>query len=625
MPAENPVEPAFDLIAPRRGPAWARTALSGLNALCKKVTGLAALQAFYGEIRAMPGDECFTDKILAGLNVRVEVGEGGHLRIPRTGPLVVVANHPFGGVEAAALASLLLAVRPDVKFLANHMLSRAPELNDLILPVDPFHSRDSARFNLASMKKAIRWIRSGGLLAIFPAGKVAHYQISRRGVSDPAWQVSIGQLIRTLNAPVLPVYFPGRNGLFFQLAGLAHPLLRTGLLVREFLNKRGCVLAPRVGRPIPAAKLKELPSDEELINYLRHRTYLLAAREDCVSETLNPPPAPVIPPPPRETLQREVETLPQEQKLWVNGKFEVYRAGYDQIPRLMEEIGRLREMTFREAGEGTGRSCDLDEFDTRYVQLFLWNREKCELVGAYRLGLSDLILAGHGKDGFYTSRLFDYPERLIAAISPGIELGRSFVRLEYQRSYLPLLLLWRGIGSFLIQKPWYRYLFGAVSMSSRYQPFSRELLVSHLSLHYDCAELSRLVRGRLPLRRAGLKAGPAAGLSLRISGFEELSEIISDLEPDAKGLPVLFRKYLELGGRFLAFHQDGDFHNALDGLVLVDLPRSNPRVLEFYMGRGGAARYLGYHGVGEPGREAWERASGLPPQGPREWQPAPLS
>jgi len=223
MPAGADMDSMFDLILPGSGPFWMRKVRAGVNALLKGVAGLTALESLYREIRNTPGESCITDKILSGLGITLEVTEGGLKRIPRTGPLVVVANHPFGGVEAAALASLLGSVRPDVKFLANHILSRAPELNELILPVDPFHTSDSAQSNLATMRKAILWVRSGGLLAIFPAGEVAHYQISRRQVTDPVWQPSIGRLIRTLKAPVLPICFPGRNSWFFQTRGLGPP------------------------------------------------------------------------------------------------------------------------------------------------------------------------------------------------------------------------------------------------------------------------------------------------------------------------------------------------------------------------------------------------------------------
>jgi len=596
MPAECDVDAMFELINPGPGHFLSRKTRSWLNQLLMKFTGLEGLRDLYLQIHSTENDIRFTDKILACLGVKLEVISGGLSRVPKTGPLVVVANHPYGGVEAAALASLLLSVRHDVKFLANHLLARVPELIGLILPVDPFHSRHAARSNLAPIKKAIQWVRCGGVLAIFPAGEVAHYQLSKGQVTDPIWQTSIGHLIRTLQAPVLPVFFSGRNSLAFQTVGLLHPRIRTALLVHEFLNKRGRILSARVGRPIPFNLLKGIPSSGDLLEYLRQRTYLLGAHKDqsgpCNPEIPSPPLNAQIP---REVLEKEVEGLPGEQKLNQSGDLEVMLATYDQTPCLMQEIGRLREVTFRAAGEGSGKSLDLDEFDKTYVQLFIWNRRKGEVVGAYRMGLTDLILNRHGKDGFYTSRLFEYPESFLASISPGIELGRSFVRQDYQRSYLPLLLLWRGIGKFLASKPWYRYLFGAVSMSSSYHRFSRQLLVSHLTREYNCSDLARMVRPRNPAPRDRVADHFLGRLNLKISGLDELSDIISELEQDEKGLPVLFHKYLELGGRLLAFNLDPHFNNTLDGLIFVDLTQASRRLLEFYMGKECADRYLNYH------------------------------
>ena len=596
MPLESNVEAIFNLAVSGPGPFLARKIRSGLNLFLMKLTGLEGLRNLYLQIRATETGARFTDRILTCLGVKLEVSGSGLDRIPQSGPLVVVANHPYGGMEAAALASLLLSVRQDVKFLANHLLARVPELESLILAVDPFHSRTSARSNLASLKRAIQWVHSGGLLAIFPAGEVAHYRLSKGRVSETVWQASIGQLIRCLKAPVLPVFFAGRNSLTFQMAGLLHPRIRTALLVHEFLNKRGRVISARMGRPIPFSRLEGMSSNGDLMEYLRQRTFLLAARKGQPgSSSPGTPFPPVSPQTSKEILRREVDGLPTEQKLTQSGELEVLFAAHDQIPRMMQEIGRLRELTFRDAGEGSGRSLDLDEFDASYTQLFIWNHKKEDVVGGYRMGQTDLLLASKGKKGFYTSGLFDYPEALLQVLSPGIELGRSFVCPEYQRSYLPLLLLWRGISAFLCRRPWYRYLFGAVSMSAKYQHLSRELLATHLSRHHSCADLACLVKGRNPLRRGGWQMFRRKRPGLDIRGFDELSDIISDLEPDSKGAPILFRKYLELGGQFLAFHQDPEFNHTLDGLVFVDLPQANRRLLDFYMGKEGAARYLAYH------------------------------
>jgi putative hemolysin len=629
MAAECNVDAMFDLIDPGPSHFLSPKARSRLNALLMKLTGLEGLRVLYRQIRSTETDTRFTDKILTCLMVKLEVNGGGLGRIPKTGPLVVVANHPYGGVEAAALPSLLLSSRHDVKILANHLLARVPELASLILPVDPFHGRHSAQSNLASVRRAVQWVCSGSALAIFPAGEVAHFQLSKGQVTDPVWQTSIGQLIRSLKAPVLPIFFPGCNSFIFQLAGLLHPKMRTALLVHEFLKKRGAVVSVRIGRPIPFDRLKEMPSSGELMEYLRQRTYLLAAQKDQPEPSSPGISLPLISPQtPTEFLQKEVDGLPTGQKLTRSGELEVLFARYDQIPCLMQEIGRLREVTFRAAGEGSGKSLDLDEFDRTYLQLFIWNRRRGELVGAYRLGLTDLILNRQGQEGFYTGRLFEYRESFLASISPGIELGRSFVRPDYQRSYLPLLLLWRGIGKFLTLKPWYRYLFGAVSMSSSYHNFSRRLLVSHLSRDYNSTDLAHMVRPRNPVRKDRLADHAVGRLSMKIKGLDDLSDIISDLEQDDKGLPVLFRKYLELGGRLLAFNLDPQFNNTLDGLIFVDLPQANRRLLEFYMGRDCAARYLRYHlemdriRRNPTGLEDGTRKGGAPEKGAKKWRPA---
>jgi len=121
----------------------------------------------------------------------------------------------------------------------------------------------------------------------------------------------------------------------------------------------------------------------------------------------------------------------------------------------LQEIGRLRELTFRAAGEGSGKTSDIDLFDAYYLHLFLWDREANAIVGAYRMGLADEIIMRYGKRGLYTQSLFRYGTRFLQTLNPAIELGRSFVRLEYQRSFSPLLLLWRGIGQFILRSPHY--------------------------------------------------------------------------------------------------------------------------------------------------------------------------
>ena len=305
--------------------------------------------------------------------------------------------------------------------------------------------------------------------------------------------------------------------------------------------------------------------------------------------------AAVIDEAPRATLQAEIAALPLDQRLVDRGRFHVYCARADQIPSGLQEIGRLRELTFRAVGEGTGRRADIDVFDAFYLHLFLWDAHAASIAGAYRLGLVDEILARHGKRGLYTHSLFKYRTRMLESLSPAIELGRSFVCAEYQRTFAALPLLWAGIGRFVERSPQYAILFGPVSISARYAPASRRLIVEFLSAHRTHSRLGREVTPRRPFHagpRTAAGATPATPESL-----EELSRRIAQIEPDGKGVPVLLRQYLELGGRVLGFSLDQNFADTLDGLIMVDLRAVDEAVMARYMGKRGAATFRTYHAL----------------------------
>jgi len=578
------------------------------------------LDELYREALAATSSDghAFFEAVLAALNVRYHVLESDVARLPTSGPVVVVANHPFGGIEGIILTSLLRSVRPDAKVMANYLLKCIPEAQDYFIFVDPFERPNSPHANLRPLRQALRFLAQGGAIGMFPAGEVAHWQAGKRVVTDPAWKTTVARLVRASEATVVPVYFAGRNGALFQVAGFVHPRLRTAMLPYEFLNKRNRELEVRIGHPIPWAKLKTL-DDETLTEHLRQRTYLLASRTEPASRLpralvapLRLPklpglafqrsqrtPAPIAPPRAVELLAAEIKALPETACLVKQGELSVWCASAEQIPHLLHEIGRLREITFRAAGEGTGKALDIDSFDAYYQHLFVWNQERQEIVGGYRFGQTDEILARFGKRGLYTHTLFAYRTAFLRSIGPALELGRSFVRPEYQKSYAPLMLLWKGIGRYIAQHPRYRVLFGPVSITNEYRAASRRLIVEFLKANSFQPQLARLVRPRMPFESRTLAiAQTLLGLKLSpipAADIEEVSAFVADIEPDAKGVPVLLRQYLKLGGKVLAFNIDPDFGDALDGLIMVDLLDSDPRTLERYMGRAEAAAFLDYH------------------------------
>jgi putative hemolysin len=566
-----------------------------VEAAIEKLLLLDRLDRIYADVPGA-GTRLIAEHPLALLNVHPEVSERDLALIPRQGPVVAVANHPFGLIEGAILASILLSVRPDVKIMANHLLAAMPEASQLCIFVDPFGGERSARANHKGLKDAIAWLKQGGLLTVFPAGAVSHLNLKERAITDPEWSRSVARLIRITGATVLPVYFRGANSALFQLLGCLHPRVRTALLPHEFFNKHNRSIEVRIGSPITPAKIRAYQDDVALIRYLRRRTYLLQNREA-------PKQFRIIPSEPQvaegvgELLASEVSKLALERTLVENEDFTVLLAKANEIPNVLHEIGRLRELTFRQVGEGTGRPIDLDRFDDHYWHLFVWSRHAREVAGAYRLGPSGEILARFGPKGFYTSELFQWKQSFLDRISPALELGRSFVRPEYQKTYAPLLLLWKGIGQFLIRNPQYKLLFGPVSISNGYTAASRHLMVKYLSAYRQSPEFAPLVRARNPFRQRASLGDKSSRLADELIGatawdVEELSALIADVETDRKGVPVLLKQYLKLGGELAAFHVDRRFADALDGLIIVDLRKTDLRVLERYMGKDGAAQYL---------------------------------
>jgi putative hemolysin len=570
----------------------------------ERMLGIDRINAVYAHGAQQVTSLDFITKCLEYLQIRPNVSAEDLSRIPRTGPIVVVSNHPFGAIDGLILGWVLQQARPDVKIMVNYLLHRIPQLRELFIFVDPFGGHDAAVKNLGPMRDSLRWVKNGGMLAAFPAGEVAHLTLKDRHVTDPQWNPTIAKIVRRTGAAVLPVFFTGHNGPLFQLLGMVHPKLRTAMLPRAVFDKRGQDIEMRIGSILPAKKLAEFETDEHLLAHLRRRTFLLQHRPTAAATRTKKlgngkiVPAmqqPIDPPINPALLAAEVASLPAGQLLVEHDEYRVYHASARQIPHTMQEIGRLREITFRATGEGTGRSVDLDRFDRDYIQLFIWHPRLQQIVGAYRLGQTDVILPAQGKSGLYTSTLFDYQEKLLAQLGPALEMGRSFVRQEFQRSFAPLLLLWKGIGHYCVRNPRYKNLFGPVSISNTYQSVSRQLMVQFLKAHHLLNDLCSLVRPRNPFPEVRVSGCDAEYVRMMGKESDEISELVSELEPDQKGIPILLKQYLKMGAKMLSFNLDPDFSDVVDGLIVVDLTRTEPRVLERYMSKDGYASFMAHH------------------------------
>jgi putative hemolysin len=372
----------------------------------------------------------------------------------------------------------------------------------------------------------------------------------------------------------------------------------------ELLNKMGKIVEVRVGTAIPYKTIAEIGDHRDATSYLRWRTYLLGRRGECdqrlvprVIRAVVPKktPEPIAIETPHDELIDDIRNLGEEQCVEETSEYSVYLAGAEQVPNVLRELGRLREIAFRAAGEGTGNDLDLDCFDSYYLHLFLWNKVRRELVGAYRIGSVHEILALFGPRGLYTSTLFHYDPEFFRRIGPALELGRSFIRPEYQRLYPPLLLLWKGLAMYVARNPEAPVLFGAVSVSNEYNPVSRRLLAQFLELHRREEALAPLVRPRRQFRPARDPELDGQVMNRLLPDVDSISVPISDIETDGKGVPILLKQYLKLGGKLLGFNVDPSFSETLDGLILVDLRQTEASMLRRYMGPERAARFVKYH------------------------------
>jgi putative hemolysin len=593
--------PKLPIAGDEQGVLESPPAFPGLPGFAGKLIPIDEARDLYHRVRSAP-QGFRLETLLVEMKVALEVQPSDLERIPAKGPLIAVANHPFGVLDGAALAVLLSRVRPDVRMVTNSLLEGIPELHEHCIFVDPFQSAPER--NLRGLKQAIAWLRQGGALAVFPAGEVSQWNVRQGQVTDPAWNNVAARLMRKTGATALPVYFCGHNSVTFQLLGLLNPRLRTLLLLQEFLQQRGNKVKVRVGTSIPAELIADIQSDEEATDYLRRRTYLLSHRGKKTPLSLPskvrsalPRKAqdPIVPAVPQSFILGDIDALPADRLLIETADFAVYAARAPELPHLLDELGRLREITFRAAGEGTGRSADLDHFDAYYWHLLLWNKQKQELAGAYRAGNTDEIIRTRGVKGLYTHSVFRYDEPLFLKIGSALELGRSFVRTEYQRQYAPLLLLWKGIARFVAAHPETPVLFGAVSISNEYSRISREMIVRYFEQREDGREFADLIHPRTPFRVPKLRHWDSRAVCSALRDLDELAESISDVEVDGKGVPVLIKQYAKVGGKLVGFNLDRKFSDVVDGLVIVDLRETDRQVLERYMGKQGYAGFRRFH------------------------------
>lgn len=559
--------------------------MPGLAALLMEVMKINDVNELFAQAQDKQGIE-FIDAILKGCGVEIEFDERELRNIPKTGGFIAIANHPYGGIEGLVLLKILLMVRPDAKLMANFLLKKIPNLSDFFIAVNPFENIEHSS-SISGLKNTLELLAQGTPVGIFPAGEVSTFKIETQQVTDRMWHPVVGKIISKARVPVVPIYFHGNNGLLFNLLSLIHPTLRTAKLPSELFNKHGHTIKLRIGKAINIADHPEYTNSTKLLNFLRARTYALGTGLEEEKKLFRPRnlfkvkklPEAITPAISADILEAEVETLRENYRVWQEKNYEVFIVPTSSIPNMIREIGRLREVTFREVGEGTNKAIDLDEYDIYYHHLFIWDTEARQIVGAYRIGLGDEIFYSLGKSGFYIAKLFKVKSQMTPVLRKSIELGRSFIRKEYQQKPLPLFLMWKAIFKFLIDNPRYRYMIGPVSISNSFSTFSKSLIVDYINRNHFDEEMAQYVKPRKKFKVDFSKIDTDV-LMPGEDSFKNLDDIISEIETRSLKVPVLLRQYIAMNANIICFNIDPKFADCLDGFLVMDFYKVPQEMLD---------------------------------------------
>jgi len=538
-----------------------------------RVLCLDRINEYYSKSYHLSGPE-FLDRIIEMLGITMNVSREDLEKIPDKGNFITVSNHAYGGIDGILLAKILSDVRPDYKLLVNFLLTKIRPMKPYFLGVNPFESFRDLRSSYGGLKEAYRHLQEGHPLGLFPAGEVSSYKLKQGAVADREWQYSILKFIKKAKLPVVPVYFHGHNSVLFNLLGFIHPMLRTVRLPAEFLNKQGREIRIRIGSPVSLREQDEFTEIGEFGKMLRMKTYSLARMPEPpvkLSRIIVSHPAHIVEETPEALIRQEIDDLMAGHLLFSLQGHHVFCAPSQKIPNILREIGRLREITYREVGEGTAKPIDIDPYDEYFEQLFIWDSQPGKIVGGYRVGKGEDIFNKYGIAGHYINSLFKIDRKFEPVLRVSMELGRSFIVKEYQKKPLSLFLLWKGILYLLLKAPKYRYLIGPVSISSEFSGIARTLVVKYLATDCYNSEYGALIKPRSPFRRSRCRhIDPALFLRYVKKDISRLDRFIQDMDHGLK-IPVLLKKYLSVNSEVIGFNIDRKFNNCLDALIILDL------------------------------------------------------
>lgn len=551
--------------------------------LLMKVLKISTLNKFYSSNKHLK-DIHFLNAIIKDLDIKFEIPEEDLKRIPKEGPYITISNHPLGGIDGVLLLKLMLEREPNFKIIANFLLHRIEPLKPYIMPVNPFENHKDVKSSVIGLKETLRHLSDGKPLGMFPAGEVSSYKDGKLTVDKP-WEEGAMKVIRKAQVPVVPIYFHAQNSRLFYILSKISSTLRTAKLPSEVFSQKHRVIKVRIGKPISVAEQNEYKTIESYSEFLRKKTYMLANAYEkdtkiLTTNSLKIPKSPkeIVTPANEEKIINEVNHLRDTDcRLLQSKNYEVFFAEAKSIPNILHEIGRLREITFREVGEGTNESIDLDQFDQYYHHLFLWDDTEKKVAGAYRMGLGSEIFPKYGIEGFYLNDLFRFEPELHEMMHQSIEMGRAFIIKEYQQKPMPLFLLWKGIIHTTLRFPEHKFLLGGVSISNQFSDFSKSLMIEFMKSNYYDPYIAQYIHPKKAYKVKLKDADKDFIFNETEADLNKFDKIIDELEPGILRLPVLIKKYIKQNAKVVAFNVDPLFNNAIDGLMYIriaDIPES---------------------------------------------------
>ena len=551
--------------------------------LLMKILKISTLNDIYDRNKHLSEVE-FLNAILDEFQIKFEIPEEDFKRLPKDGAYITISNHPLGDIDGILLLKLMLEKEPNFKIIANFLLHRIDPMKPYIMPVNPFETHKDAKSSVIGLKETFRHLRDGKPLGMFPAGEVSTYK-NGKFVVDKAWEEGAMKVIRKAQVPVVPIYFHAKNSRFFYLLSKLNPTLRTAKLPSELLTQKNRVIKVRIGKPISVIEQNEHKTIEEYTDFLRKKTYMLANPFEKEVHFLpqnglkgHKSPKAIATPANQEKMMQEVAVLRKnDSRLLQSKNYEIFFTEANKIPNILHEIGRLREVTFREIGEGTNKSIDLDQYDTYYHHLFLWDDDAKKIAGAYRMGLGSEIYPKHGIKGYYLNELFRFEPELHDMMHKSIEMGRAFITKEYQQKPMPLFLLWKGIIHTTLRYPEHKFLLGGVSISNQFSDFSKSLMIEFMKSHYYDPYIAQYIKPKVEFKVKLKDEDKDFIFDEAEADLNKFDKLIDELEPGILRLPVLIKKYIKQNARVVAFNVDPLFNNAIDGLMYIriaDIPES---------------------------------------------------